>query len=264
MSGPDGSAGPLAFTWWGHASATVEIGGLRVALDPVLTDRLAHLRRYAPAPHPSAADADLVLISHLHADHCHLPSLRRFDRATPVVAPPGAARLVSSLGFPRVEAVEPGSVLSLTVGGAQARVEVLAATHDGRRHPFSRHDGPAVGYRAAVGDRSFWFPGDTGLREDMREVQPVDLALVPVGGWGPTLGPEHMDPRQAAEAVGRVGAAWATPVHWGTFWPLGLRRLDRRRHHHLFHTPGERFAAALARSGRVRSVVVDHGERVAL
>ena len=261
MSDPDGR---LAFTWWGHASTTVEIGGLRVALDPLLVDRLAHLRRYAATPHPSAADADLVLVSHPHADHCHLPSLRRFDRATPVVAPRGAARLVSSLDFTRVEVAEPGSVLALDLGGTAVRVEVLAATHDGRRHPLSRHDGPAVGFRVAVGDSSFWFPGDTGLREDMRDVRPVDLALVPVGGWGPTLGPEHMDPQQAAEAVRRVGAAWAAPVHWGTFWPVGLRRLDRRRHHHLFHTPGERFADALGRSGRVRPVVVGQGRRVAL
>ena len=39
-------------------------------------------------------------------------------------------------------------------------------------------------------------------------VPEVDLALVPVGGWGPTLGPLHMDPDEGAAAVERVGARW--------------------------------------------------------
>jgi len=40
------STGDLAFTWWGHASVTVEINGVRIALDPLFSDRLAHLKRY--------------------------------------------------------------------------------------------------------------------------------------------------------------------------------------------------------------------------
>jgi hypothetical protein len=73
-----------------------------------------------------------------------------------------------------------------------------------------------------------------------------------------------MDPEDAARAVARVGADWAVPVHWGTFWPAGLARLDRRRHRHLFVTPGERFAAALAGTDGVRPVVAVPGERVRL
>lgn len=81
---------PLSFTWWGHAFTTVDLGGVRVAVDPLLTDRLFHLRRYAARPGPSASEADLVLISHLHADHLHLPSLAHFGRDVPVVVPRGA------------------------------------------------------------------------------------------------------------------------------------------------------------------------------
>ena len=255
--------GSLAFTWWGHASTTVELDGVRVALDPLLADRLLHLRRYAVSPTSRAAVADVVLVSHPHADHCHLPSLRLFDRSTTVVAPPGAAELVERLGFERVVVAVPGADLRLaTSRGTTIDVEVLEASHDGRRLPLPRATGTAVGFRVAAAGRSFWFPGDTGLREDMRQVDPVDLALVPVGGWGPTLGAGHMDPVEAAEAVDRVGAAWAVPVHWGTFWPVGLRRVDRRRHQHLFVTPGQRFADAVGDASR--TVLPDPGERVHL
>ena len=79
----------------------------------------------------------------------------------------------------------------------------------------------------------------------MADVRPVDLALVPVGGWGPTLGPLHMDPDEGAEAVARVGARWAVPVHWGTFWPVALSRITPARHDTLFTTPGARFVDAV-------------------
>ena len=251
----------LAVTWWGHATATVEIGGIRIATDPVLVDRLFHLRRYGVTPRAESSAADLVLLSHLHGDHIHLRSLRRFGRAVPVVAPHGASRLLRRQGLEDVRTVGPGDVLE--VGGA--RIEVLPATHDDRRSPLSQLRGPALGFRVEAGDRSFWFPGDTGLRDDMAQVRPVDLALVPVGGWGPTLGPLHMDPDEGAEAVSRVGSRWAVPVHWGTFWPVALSRITPARHTTLFVTPGPRFADALATTAPdVVPLVLRHGERAVL
>ena len=246
----------LAVTWWGHSSATVETGPARVAVDPLLTDRLFHLVRYAMTPGAEAADADLVLVSHLHNDHCHVPSLARFAANVPIVVPRGGERLLARLGRDRVVPVAPGDV----VERAGVRVEVLPATHDGRRHPLAREQAPALGFRVSHAAGSWWYPGDTELRDDMASVGAVDLALVPVGGWGPSLGDGHMHPEHGAEAVGRVGARWAVPVHWGTFWPAGLQRIARGNHHRLFTTPGTRFAEALAGSA-TEPVVVVPGER---
>ncbi len=78
----------MEVTWWGHATCTVEDSGVRVLTDPLFTRRLAHLRRRRGAlPPPDAARADVVLISHLHADHLHLPSLARLAPDTLVVVP---------------------------------------------------------------------------------------------------------------------------------------------------------------------------------
>jgi L-ascorbate metabolism protein UlaG (beta-lactamase superfamily) len=249
--------GDLTLTWWGHASATVVMDGARVAVDPLLSDQLFHLHRYTAHPTAQASDADVVLISHLHHDHLHLPSLRRFARDVPILVPRGGQALLRDLGADRVRPVEPGDVVE--VGGTTVRV--LAATHDGGRGPNTRIAGPPLGFRVDRADRSFWFPGDTELRDDMYDVGPVDLALIPVGGWGPTLEDGHMDPVDGAEAVRRVGAAVAVPVHWGTFWPLGLRRLARANHHRLFVTPGDRFVAALTDlAPDVRPVLAVPGE----
>jgi len=255
--------GTLAVTWWGHASATVELAGLRVATDPLHVDRLYHLRRHGPPPSSPAYDADLVLVSHLHHDHLHVPSLRRMTPGVPVLVPRGGESLVPAEYD--VRPVEPGDELEV----AGATVRVLAAHHDGRRFPGSRLRGPAIGFRVERAGVSCWYPGDTGWRDDFDRVGAVDLALTPIGGWGPSLGDEHMDPDQAASAVARIGARWAVPVHWGTFWPIGLARLDRRTHHRLFVTPGERFADALREHAQgggdaARAVVVAPGARVEL
>lgn len=250
------TAGDLALTWWGHASATVEIGGSLVATDPLLGDHLLHLRRYTASPDRSAYDADVVVISHLHHDHLHLPSLRHFHPDVPILVPRGGEPLLRGLGTSRVHGVEPGDVVD--VGGV--RVTVLPATHDGGRGPHTKITGPALGFRVDAAERSFWFPGDTELRADMREVGPVDLALVPIGGWGPTLEDGHMNPVDGAAAVLTVGATTAVPVHWGTFWPLGLRRLMRANHERLFITPGRRFVDALAGQD-VTALLLEPGQR---
>ncbi|MEO9323805.1 MBL fold metallo-hydrolase [Nocardioides sp. C4-1] len=249
-------------TWWGHSSMTIDLAATRVATDPLLTRRLYHLRRAVPEPSERATEADVVLVSHLHHDHLHLPSLRRFDAAVPVVVPRGASRQVKGLAERDLVEVEPGDEVEV----AGVRVQVLAATHEGGRDKLHRGGAvPAIGFRIDDGVTAVWYPGDTGVRADFAEVEPVDLAAVPIGGWGPTLGDEHLDPEEAAAAVEAVGARWALAVHYGTYWPLALRRLHPANHHRLFVTPPQRFVRALAeRCPDVAPLTPGFGEPVAL
>ena len=71
-------------------------------------------------------------------------------------------------------------------------------------------------------------------------------ALVPIWGWGPGLGPGHLDPRGAARAVELLRPRVVVPIHWGTYFPihLGLRGAPG----FLDAPPGE-FAAAIAEIG---------------
>lgn len=251
----------LAVTWWGHASATVEVGGVRLAIDPLLSSRLFHLTRSSDPPAADAAVADLVLVSHLHHDHLHLPSLRMFDTGVPMIVPRGALLAVPGLRTLNVVEASPGETVALS----GVVVEVLAAHHDGRRHNFSRHAAPALGFRVTAGDRSFWYSGDTGWHDGLARVPSVDLAVVPIGGWGPTLGPGHLDPEQAARAVALVGAVWSLPVHYGTYWPVAMRAIDPGGYRRLFQGPAESFAAALQRSQTTTvSLTPPFGERIDL
>ena len=188
----------------------------------------------------------MVLISHLHADHLH--------RAVPApVRVPACRSSMPRGGESLLSQARPGagsaeSCPATCSRSRGARITVLPATHEGRRGPQSKAVGPALGFRVDAAERSFWFPGDTELRDDMADVGHVDLALVPIGGWGPTLEDGHMDPVAGAAAVERVGATTVVPVHWGTFWPVGMKSVARANHDLLFRSPGERFVEAMAGS----------------
>ncbi|MEU6391564.1 MBL fold metallo-hydrolase [Streptomyces sp. NPDC046939] len=250
---------PVEITWWGHATCTVEDAGTRVLTDPLFARRLAHLRRRRGAPPPpSAARADVVLVSHLHADHLHLPSLGRLAPGTRVLVPRGATRSVPGLRRLRaldIMEVEPGAVVK--AGGVSVRA--VHASHDGRRLPVGPQRSPALGY-VISGEARTYFAGDTGLFDDMaKAVGDVDVALLPVGGWGPHLGPHHLDAARAAEALARIAPRSAVPVHYGTYWPIGL---DAVRPHE-FHTPGEEFVRQAAlRAPDVAVHQLAHGESV--
>ena len=56
----------------------------------------------------------------------------------------------------------------------------------------------------------------------------VDLALLPIWGWGPNLGPGHMDPERAARAAALIEPKIVIPIHWGTLYPRFLHRLRPR------------------------------------
>ena len=62
-----------------------------------------------------------------------------------------------------------------------------------------------------------YFAGDTDLFDEMAELGPVDLALLPVAGYSPKLGPGHLDAARAAQAAALLRARLAVPIHWGTF-----------------------------------------------
>jgi L-ascorbate metabolism protein UlaG (beta-lactamase superfamily) len=228
-------------TWLGHSTVGVELDGAVLVTDPVLRRRIAHLRRDASAAPPLKPDA--VLVSHLHYDHLDLRSLALIGRDARLVVPRGALRLLRA--FRNVEEVEAGA----TVDVAGLRVDVVEAVHDGRRHPIGPKV-PALGY-VLRGSRSIYFPGDTDLFDGMGALAPLDLALMPVAGWGPKVGPGHLDPTRAAAALTLLRPSIAVPIHWGTYGIAWKARGDR--------TPAEEFeheAATVAPDVDVRILAV--------
>jgi L-ascorbate metabolism protein UlaG (beta-lactamase superfamily) len=227
----------------GHSTVALDLGAVRIVTDPLLTDRVAHLRRHVAANIESRDRVDAVLISHVHLDHLHLPSLRSFPRDATVIVPFGAGRLLRRQGFTDVREARTGDSTQLD------SVEVLTvpARHSDRRGPHSRITATAVGYVLRWAGRGIYFAGDTDLFPEMAELPPVDVALLPIWGWGPTLGEGHLDPRRAADATALLDARLVVPIHWGTYSPSVVRR----RRPAWLAEPLERFRAELDRIGLV-------------
>ena len=216
----------------GHGTVLIELDGVRLLTDPLLRRRVAHLRRAVPLDdEPPAADA--VLISHGHYDHLDLPSLQLVGRGTTVVAPRFLARRFSGFDLVPVDEGDEVAVGAVTIRATHAE-------HEGGRPPFG--EGPALGY-AILGTKRVFFAGDTDLFDGMEELVPeLDLALVPIWGWGAKLGSgKHMDPERAAEAVRRLAPRIAVPIHWGTYRPL-----HRSASAPFLTEPAEAFARAAA------------------
>jgi len=223
-------------TWVGHATVRLELDGTTLLTDPALRGRMAHLRRRAPVPPGVGEGLDAVLVSHAHRDHLDLPSLRVLSQDTLVVAPQGVAPLLRRRGLGDVVEVEPGDEVRI---GSLA-VVATPAEHDGRRGMGLA--GPALGYVLA-GTVRIYFAGDTGLFPGMaRLADDLDLALLPVWGWGPRLGPGHLDPVGAAEALRLLRPRIAVPIHWGTYCPVWYLRRPA-----YLSRPGVAFAREAAR-----------------
>lgn len=223
--------------WLGHATVVLDVGGVRLVTDPLLRRHAGMLRR-AGARAPRESDwrgADAALVSHLHHDHAELGSLRMLG-PVPVLAAPSSAHWLTRRGLAgvalpegewrTVHACGAGDRPGGGVGGV--RVRTVPAVHGHR--PMPHRPNAANGFVVRGGGLTVWFAGDTGPFPGLARVPelagaPVDLALVPVGGWGPRLSGGHLDPVEAARVCALVDARVAVPVHWGTLHAPASRRL---------------------------------------
>jgi L-ascorbate metabolism protein UlaG (beta-lactamase superfamily) len=221
----------------GHATVFVDLDGVRLLTDPLLRNRVAHLRRSSSVSARTRRGVDAVLVSHGHYDHLDLPSLEKLGKKLPVVVPRGLGGLLRKRRFESVIEVEEGERLAI------GDLEILAvpAEHDGSRSPLGAKAEP-IGY-VVKGSKSIYFAGDTDLFDDMAELGPVDLGLIPIWGWGPGLGGGHLDPERAAQAVALVRPTVVVPIHWGTYFPIHLGLAGKPA---FVDLPPATFAAALA------------------
>lgn len=253
----------VSVLWVGHATVLLDVDGFRMLTDPILTSRVVHLRRRVPPPQLDGVD--VVLISHLHMDHLHLRSLRTVVEGVRVVAPRGSAKLFRSLPVAHLDEVVDGDVVTLRAAsesGPAIEARVVEADHSNSRGPHSRLVADPVGYIVSAGDRAVYFAGDTDLFDGMAELGPgIDLALLPIWGWGTSIGPGHLDPERAARAAALIAPRIAVPIHWGTLYPLGLARLRPAP----LREPGREFVARMAElAPRVEARVPAPGEAVSL
>lgn len=218
----------MTVRWLGHATVVLDLGGVRVVTDPLLLRHAGLLRRRGGQA-PRAEDwrgTDAAVVSHLHHDHAELGSLRLLGHV-PVLAAPSTAHWLAAHGLRGVGLPE-GHWHRLPAGAGGVDVRTVPAEHGHR--PMPHRPNAATGFVLRDDGTTVWFAGDTGPFPGLAHVAelagaPVDVALVPVGGWGPRLSGGHLDPVEAARVCALVGARVAVPVHWGTLHAPASRGL---------------------------------------
>jgi L-ascorbate metabolism protein UlaG (beta-lactamase superfamily) len=230
----------MEITWLGHSTVVVDLDGVRIVADPLLGRNNGILRRRGERPPtPAWEGADAVLLSHLHHDHAEVPSLKRFP-GVPVLTAPQNSVWVRKKGLDgRGLADDQWFPL-----GPDGRVEVrlVPAIHHSR--PMPHRPNAANGHLVRGPSGVAWLAGDTDLYPDMATLPDlagdvIDVALVPVGGWGPRL----------------------SPVHWKTLHVPAGEMIPRG----WMDIAGPRFVDALAREAPdCRAVELEPGGSVAI
>lgn len=228
--------GQVEIYWLGQAGFVIDIAGMRLVIDPYLSDSLASKYRNTARPHvrmmpsPVVPDeifhVDLVLCTHAHTDHMDpgtLPLLLSANPSARLVAPRAvAAQAMERSGAQgdRLILARAGEPISPPMGieimPTRAAHETLETDTDGN-HRF-------LGYAIRSGDKCIWHSGDCipfdGLEDEVRRLRP-DIALLPVNGRRPELSqngvPGNFSLHEAIIVARHVGAADLIAHHYGLF-----------------------------------------------
>ncbi len=260
----ENTASGLAVTWFGHATALLEIDGYRVLTDPVWSHRCSPSDVIGPErmhPPPLQLEAlpavDAVVISHDHYDHLDIDTIVALTRSqwAPFIVPLGVGAHLRAWGVPEQRIVELDWYESTTLD--ELTLVCTPARHFSGRFLNRNTTLWASWAMLGPGHRAY-FAGDSGYTKSFAEIGtahgPFDLTLMPVGAYNTAWPDIHMNPEEAVQAhvdITSAGSGLLVPIHWCTF----------RLAPHPWAEPVERLLAAAEAAG-VRVAVPKPGGRV--
>ena len=224
-------------TWLGHAAVLLQVGGVNILTDPMLTDWASPFAYFGPRRHQPPGIAlhelprvDVVLLSHAHYDHLDVPSVRTLARqpgGPPLFLVPAGldhwfgAHVPASHGHVRALAWDAMHQDPARAAGVEFHFHPVQ--HWSNRTIFARNDTAWGSWAILHRDFRFWFSGDLGYSNDPAKIGArhghFDLAAIAIGAYEPRwfMGPQHVNPEEAVQVMHDVGAARAFGIHWGTF-----------------------------------------------
>lgn len=216
----------LRARWLGHASALVEVDGVRILTDPVFSRRASPFQfvgpeRLHPAPLPLEQwqNIDAVVISHDHFDHLDMATIQHLAQ--------GGTHFYVGLGVgAHLERWQvPAAQIHEMDWWEQANIKGVTIVCTPARHYSGRtsmnNSTLWASWLVKGPTHSAYYSGDTGYAGHFKAIREKlgapELALVKVGAYGDSWTDIHMTPESAIQAVQDLGATALLPVHWATF-----------------------------------------------
>lgn len=220
-------------THLGQSGFRFKVKNVIIYIDPYLSDSIeriegSHLKRQVPIKilPDKIIDANYVLITHIHLDHCDADTLVPLAAASPLckfLAPKVVCNYLSEMGISRTRLFAAGD--SWINIGDGIRIHPTPAAH-----PVIAYDNEgymeSVGYIFEVSGRNLiYHSGDTFLVDDLvtalEKFTPIDVAMLPVNEhnyFKATLGIlGNMSLREAFGLAQLLNVNRMIPMHWDLF-----------------------------------------------
>jgi L-ascorbate metabolism protein UlaG (beta-lactamase superfamily) len=181
----------------GHASFQIKADGKVIYID---------LKKYGNVVE-TTEKADLILVTHSHADHCSAEKINKVrSKNTVVVAPKQSTTRIGGT----VKTLKPDEEAlygSIRVRATEAYNTKRFKSPGKPWHP----KGYGVGYIITVEGKKIYHAGDSDFIPEMKRLGRVDVALLPTGDK------YTMDNGEAAEATRAIKPKFVVPMHrWDT------------------------------------------------
>jgi L-ascorbate metabolism protein UlaG (beta-lactamase superfamily) len=197
---------PIEITWLGHASWKLKTVDTTILIDPFFDDSPA-----APVK-AKQVDANYILVSHGHFDHCaDAASIANRCGATIVSNYEIATWFANKHGVKNTVGMNLGGGMDLPFG----RVKLTLAFHSSQL-PDGTNGGNPCGFLLKLAGANVYFACDTALFSDMQLIGKagLDVAVIPIGDVF-TMGPDD-----ALEAVKLLQPKLVIPSHFNTWPPI--------------------------------------------
>jgi L-ascorbate metabolism protein UlaG (beta-lactamase superfamily) len=170
----------MEIKWYGHSSFLLTTEkGVKIIMDPYEPGAFGGGIMYGPI----TDKADVVLVSHDHADHNYVTGLR------------GSPQVIKTAGRHEAKGIIIEGIPSFhdtSSGSERGKNIIFIITADGMR---VCHLGD-LGHRLSA--------------QEVKEIGQVDCLLIPIGGF------YTIDPQEATAVAGQLNPKLIIPMHWKT------------------------------------------------
>jgi len=217
-----------SITWLGHASYLLHLGGVRILIDPILTEPGFFLKRNSELPFDTKdfINIDYILISHNHRDHCDKESIELLAKQNPEanwLCGLGLDKLLLS-GWTASKKIQPaGWYQQYQLEDIGLSISYLPTRHWSRRGLRDTNMSLWGAFMLEYADKKIYFGSDSGYGSHLKQVHElfgkVDYYIAGIGAFAPRwfMAASHMHPEEVAQSCIDLQAENLLPMHFGTF-----------------------------------------------